>query len=249
MRKTSLRLTRGIALLLFTLGFMGLTAGSAGAQLQPGEGCAPEGDRFILSLADPNEDGVITIAELQEIADSLPAGEQKDTFNDLIAQAESQGVTGIRYDITGPCPPPATVGPTATTAAPTATTAAPTATTAAPTATTAPGTETATSVPATETATTAPGTETAVATETAAATATTAPDDGDDDGGAGDDGSDDGGAGDDGGDDGSDDGVSELPDTGQGSASDEGSSILVMLLGGTSLLVAAGFLWTRLRTS
>lgn len=247
MRKSVLRTPRGMLVLVVAfMGLMGLTAGTASAQLQPGEGCVPPGDRTIVGLLDPNEDGVITIAELQEIADSLDPGPQQDQFNALIDQAEAQGVTGLRYNITGPCPtaPTATTAaPTATTAAPTATTdpSAPTATTAAPTATTAPGTATATTAPGTATATTAPGTATTTPDDDGADDGT---DDGSDDGGAGDDGSDDGGAG-----DGSDDGVNELPETGQGPDSGQSNATLVMLLGGASLFIAAAFLWTQRRTS
>lgn len=253
MRTMSLRSVRGLVLILATLlGLMSLTASPVGAQLQPGEGCAPEDDRFILSVVDPTKDGVISIADLRFIADGLPAGDQKDTFNGLIAQAEAQGVTGIRYNITGPCPPPATsttvpatstTAPATSTTAPATSTTAPATSTTAPgtattvpatsttvtgtaTATTAPGTATATTVPGTETATTVPGTETATAAATTVPATTAPDDDGDDDGD-----------------------VSELPDTGQGPADDQGNATLVMLLGGMALCIGGAFLWTQRRAS
>jgi len=218
-----------LVLLVSLIGLMGMTAGSASAQLQPGEGCVPEGDRFIIGLADPDRNGVITIAELQLIADNASPGEQQDTFNDLIDQAEAQGVTGLRYNIEGPCPPPVTATPPTVTATPPTVTATPPTVTA--TATTPVTTATVTAT-ATETATTtATATTTTTVTETATATATTAPSTTAPD------------------DDGDDDGVSELPDTGQGSTGDQANSTFVMLLGGMSLFIAAAFLWIQRRAA
>jgi len=216
-----------LVLLVAVLGFLGMT-NSAGAQT---EGCAYGDDAFVLNLVDPTKDGVITIADLQAIADGLSAESPfKAQLEGLIDDAVEQGVTGIRYDGTGTCAQ-VTVTATATTPVTTATATATTpVTTATATATTPVMTATAT---ATTPVTTATATETATATTTSTATATattapatTAPDD-----------------------DGDDDGVSELPDTGQGSSNGQGNSTLVMLLGGMSLFIAAAFLWTQRRAA
>ena len=217
MRRISSRMTRGLMVFMVALGLLGLTASPAGAQ--SGEFCAPQGDWFLLNLFDPTKDGVISIGDLQFIADGLPDGEQKTTFQNLVNRAEDAEVTGIRYNAQGACAPATTVPPTATTAAgPTATTAA---------GTTVPGT----TVPAT----TAPGTTvpgTTPATSVSTDPATTAPDDdGDDDGGEGD----------------GESTVVTLPDTGQGPDAGQGNATFVMLLGGMSLLVAAAFFVTRRR--
>lgn len=238
MRKVSLRSARGLMLILVALmGFMGLTASPAGAQTT---GCVPEENRAFFALVDPTKgDGMLTISDMRTIAGTLPEGNpQRVELERLIAQAEQQGLTGLRYDLTGPCPPPATATTaptnapatsttapaTSTTAPGTATTVPATSTTAPATSTTVPGTETATTVPGTETATTVPGTETATAAATTVPATTAPDDDGDDD-------------------------VSELPDTGQGPADDQGNATLVMLLGGMALCIGGAFLWTQRRAS
>jgi len=219
---------------MVALGLLGLTASPAGAQ--SGEFCAPQGDWFLLNLFDPTKDGVISIGDLQFIADGLPDGEQKTTFQNLVNRAEDAEVTGIRYNAQGACAPatsvPATTVPGATATNVPATTAPGTATNVPTTtvpSTTAPGTTVATTAPGTTVATSAPGTTaTAVSTDPA----TTAPDDdGDDDGGEGD----------------GESTVVTLPDTGQGPDAGQGNATFVMLLGGMSLLVAAAFFVTKRR--
>jgi len=244
-----------VVLLVVLVSFLSFAASPAGAQRT---GCIPEERRAFFALVDPTKgDGQLTISDMRTIAGTLPAGDpDRVELERLIAQAEQQGVTGLRYDLTGPCPPlaTATTAPATATTAPATSTIAPATATTAPatsttvpgtatsttapgtaTATTAPGTATATSAPGTATATTAPGTETATTvpgTETATAAATTVPattapdDDGDDDGD-----------------------VSELPDTGQGPVDEQGNATLVMLLGGMALCIVGAFLWTQRRAA
>lgn len=148
MRKPTVNALWGLTVLAFALAFMGMSAGPAGAQ---SVGCAYGDDAFILGLVDPTKDGTVTIMDLQTIAAGLSdASPFKADLLDIIAEAQTQGLTQIRYDGTGVCAvTPTPITPTATPVTPTATPVTPTATPVTPTAT--PITPTTTPVTATAT--------------------------------------------------------------------------------------------------
>ncbi len=122
-----------IVFIVVLLGVMGLTANPVAAA----ELCANPADRQLLFLFDPtDDDGVLTIDDLEYIVTIAPAGPTLDQFQQRLTSATNAGVTGIRYDGTGACAAAtATTAPAATTVPPTATRVPPTATTVPPTAT------------------------------------------------------------------------------------------------------------------
>ncbi|MDQ3656220.1 MAG: SH3 domain-containing protein [Chloroflexota bacterium] len=163
MRKPTINALRALAVLVFALGFIGLSASPAGTQTRTG--CAYGDDAFILGLVDPTKDGTMTLADLQVIADDLSETSPfKAELEQIIVNARADGLTQIRYDGTGVCAvTPTPITPTATPITPTATPVTPTATPVTPTAT--PITPTATPVtptatPVTPTATPVPPTPT-----------------------------------------------------------------------------------------
>lgn len=110
MRKFTIDALRAFAVLAFALGLMGLTSGPAAAQGRVG--CAYGDDAFILGLVDPTKDGTVTIADLQTIAAGLSdTSPFRADLLDIIAQAQAEGLTQIRYDGTGVCAPTPTPTP------------------------------------------------------------------------------------------------------------------------------------------
>jgi hypothetical protein len=217
MRRKSTVTLRGLAVLLLALGLFTAVFSPAAAQNY----ACNTSNASTLRLLDDNRDGVVTIEELQAFADGLPDGEQKTELQGLIQQLQDQGYDGIQYENCGGTETPVTPTEEPTTpVTPTEEPTTPVTPTEEPT-----GTATATEEP---TGTATPTEEpTGTATATATATATSPDDDGN-------------------GGDGDDDGVSELPDTGQGPANDGHGAQLAMLLGGMSVLTLAGALaWRR----
>lgn len=218
MRRKSTVTLRGLAVLLLALGLFTAVFSPAAAQNY----ACNTSNASTLRLLDDNRDGVVTIEELQAFADGLPDGEQKTELQGLIQQLQDQGYDGIQYENCGGTETPVTPTEEPTeTPDPTETPVTPTVD---PTETPDPTEEpTGTATPTEE--------PTGTATATATATATSPDDNGGDDGNGG---------------DGDDDGVSELPDTGQGPTNDGHGAQLAMLLGGMSVLTLAGALaWRR----
>ncbi len=89
MRRGIAAALRGFTIFAIVLGFINFAPNTAGAQT--GESCVYGDDAFLLGLLDPTNDGVITIADLQEIA----AG--------LAARKSDEDPTG-RIDCPGDCP-------------------------------------------------------------------------------------------------------------------------------------------------
>ena len=220
MRRGSVFGLRGfMVVLVATIGLIGMTASPTAAQ--DGVICYVDNR---LSLVDGDDNGQVSIAELEEfIAEFAPGNTE---LINLVAEARAEGVTAIQYE---GCDPnaTATVAPTTAPQTPDATTPAATTTPETPGATTTPDATTpaATTTPETPGATTTPVTP----------DATTAPDNGDDD-------DDDNGNG-----AGDDDGVTDLPETGQGPASDDSSELVLLLGAASAMMLAGGFAWQRRR--
>lgn len=94
------------------------TPAPTGTLAPGGETCASPEDRSLLALLDSDDNGVMTIAELESQVDTLPEGDFRNRFVELLDGAAAAGVTGYRYDAAGPCAP-TTIEPAPTSPAPT----------------------------------------------------------------------------------------------------------------------------------